>query len=100
LNAKAAQDDELSMEYSAGEAEEIPDDEECEDSSDFDKRKFYNLYQPFYERASNTQLIDNIMHAEILYICTRTPGSRFEKHERGYHRKFQVQGNVQCQVLY
>ena len=104
MAAEASLADELSAEYNLGEEEAIPDDEEPEDTSEYryqeHKRNFYNMYRPHYERASNTHLIDDVMYSEILEVCLRAPGSKFDNRERGYRRKYQVQGNIQRRVLY
>jgi hypothetical protein len=92
------------LEYNLGEEEAIPDDEEPKDTSEYRYQKhkcnFYNRYQPNYERASNTHLIDDVMYVEILEVCLRPLGSRFDNCKRGYRSKYQIQGNIQCQILY
>jgi hypothetical protein len=98
LAAEASLANELSAEYNLGEEETIPNDEEPEDMSKYryqEHKQNYNMYPPHYERASNTQLIDNVMYSEILEVCLRAPGSKFDNHERGYRGKYQAQGNIQ-----
>jgi hypothetical protein len=58
------------------------------------------LDPPFYEKATNTHLITDKQCAEIVKIISKPAGTKFNNRERGYRRKYQLDGNVAQRSLY
>jgi hypothetical protein len=64
------------------------------------RNNFYAMYEPFHNKATNTHLITVRQYSEIVKILFKPPGSMFDNRERGYRRKYQLQGNVAGRCLY
>jgi hypothetical protein len=64
------------------------------------KRDFYNLYQPYYKKTTNTHLITDSKYYEILRLLR----TKAKTSERGNTRKmrqtYQLVGNVENQCIY
>jgi hypothetical protein len=64
------------------------------------KRDFYNLYQPYYKKTTNTHLITDSKYNEILCLLP----TKAKASERGNTRKirqtYQLVGNVENRCIY
>ena len=64
------------------------------------KRDFYNLYQPYYKKTTNTHLITDSKYNEILRLL-RTKAKTTERgNTRKMRQTYQLAGNVENQCIY
>jgi hypothetical protein len=64
------------------------------------KRDFYNLYQPYYKRTTNTHLITDAKYKEILRLLRTKPKTSERGNTRKLRQTYQLEGNVENQCIY